>query len=152
MNGLPWSHIPISGAPVPFLTPWHLGSPSTHTESIKLLSFASMKRHLISLFFILESKHCRWLLGRKGKRGERETRREKDRERQTINVWPCGWCAVFHIGNIFLLWIYVRVNSFQFHDVIYSFFNSIRVNAHWCLQQLKKHVSVSSLYRHTTGW
>jgi hypothetical protein len=26
------------------------------------------------------------------------------------------------------------------------------VNAHWCLQQLKKHVSVSSLYRHTTGW
>lgn len=31
------------------------------------------------------------------------------------------------------LWIYVRVNFFQFHDVFYSFFNSIRVNTHCCL-------------------
>lgn len=43
-----------------------------------------------------------------------------------------------------LLWIYIWINPFQLHDVIYRFFNSIRVNIYWCLQPLKwsfKHVS-----------
>lgn len=29
-----------------------------------------------------------------------------------------------------LLWIYIWINPFQLHDVIYSFFNSIRVNTY----------------------
>lgn len=36
-----------------------------------------------------------------------------------------------------LLWIYIWINPFQLHDVIYRFFNSIRVNIYWCLQPLK---------------
>lgn len=30
--------------------------------------------------------------------------------------------------TINLLWIYIWINPFQLHDVIYCFFNSIRVN------------------------
>lgn len=44
-----------------------------------------------------------------------------------------------------LLWIYIWINPFQLHDVIYRFFNSIRVNIYWCLQPLKwsfKHVLI----------
>lgn len=37
-----------------------------------------------------------------------------------------------------LLWIYIWINPFQLHDVIYCFFNSIRVNIYWCLQPLKR--------------
>lgn len=44
-----------------------------------------------------------------------------------------------------LLWIYIWINPFQLHDVIYRFFNSIRVNIYWCLQPLKigfKHILI----------
>lgn len=37
-----------------------------------------------------------------------------------------------------LLWIYIWIYPFQLHDVIYRFFNSIRVNIYWCLQPLKR--------------
>lgn len=43
-----------------------------------------------------------------------------------------------------LLWIYIWINPFQLHDVLYRFFNSIRVNIYWCLQPLKigfKHIN-----------
>lgn len=42
-------------------------------------------------------------------------------------------CRVFYVYNsinAFLLWIYVGVNFFQLHDVLYSFLNGIRVNTH----------------------
>jgi len=37
-----------------------------------------------------------------------------------------------------LLWVYIWINPFQLHDVIYSFFNSIRVNTYRSLQTLKR--------------
>lgn len=66
------------------------------------------------------------------KREEKKRVRERERESSStieiINMWLCDLFT--KIINIFLLWIYVGVNFFQFHDVFYSFFNSIRVNTH----------------------
>lgn len=56
---------------------------------------------------------------------------------------------LFHKEVMNLLWIYIWVNLFQLHDVIYSFFNSIRVNTYWSLQTLKrgfKHINSYGSY------
>ena len=105
----------------------------TNLNFPKLLQ--TWKMHLFSLFFTWKSKHADNYLGQRKER-ERESVCEKvfrNRIFRNTKYVAYDLFYIYNIMNIFLLWIYVRVNFFQFHDVVYSFFNSIRVNTHWSL-------------------
>lgn len=131
MNALPLFHLLIPGASIIFLILIASQSISiNHKRSTKLLLFTNIKMNLFSLFSIWKSKYCRGLFVDWGG-GERESHRKN----KYVTMWLVFY--TYKIINIVLLWIYVRVNFFQFHDVFYGFFNSIRVNTHCSLQQLE---------------